>query len=186
VRAQVMNASHYEDLKLVITGAGGPGDDDLGHVTPQMLSSAGVGEVDGDNLGVSGLDLSGRVGDQEPGIIAISETEEPGDELSTQYGMTDALPVTGPPAGKGGLPIKLGGGPGKVIVKAVRPGSRVANAGLAVGDRVISVDGRKVTAPVQAQAALSGPIGSVVMLEVEHDGERFNVVVQRERVLAGD
>jgi hypothetical protein len=186
VKAQVMNASHYEGLKLVITGSGGPGfgQDDLGYVTPEMLASS-IGSPAPDNLGVTGgYDLSGQVGDEDPGIIAITETEERGDSLMTEYGMADALPVTGPPRGKGGLPVKLGGGPGKVIVKSVQPGSRVANAGLSVGDRIVAVDGVKVGSPAQARNAIAGPIGSVVMLEVVHDGERVNVVVQRVRVSA--
>jgi S1-C subfamily serine protease len=124
------------------------------------------------------------VGDEDPGIIAITETEERGDALMTEYGLADELPVTGPPSGKGGLPIKIGGGPGKVIVKSVQPGSRVAQAGLSVGDRIVSVDGVAVTSPAQARNAIAGPIGSVVMIEVVDKGERVNVVVQRVRVLA--
>jgi len=185
VRAQVMSASYIEGLKLVISGAGGPGGggEDLGFVTPEMLAGA-TGEPGPDNLGVTGYDLSGEVGDQEPGIIAITETEERDESQMSEYGLVDVLPVTGPPSGKGGLPIKLGGGPGKVVVKSVQPGSRVAQAGLAAGDRIVAVDGVKVSSPAQARNAISGPVGSVVMLEVDHGGERVNVVVQRVRVLA--
>jgi hypothetical protein len=182
MRAQVLNASHYEGLKLVVTGSGGPlqGEDDLGYVTPQMLASATGGPLP-EPPPAPLLEP----GDGDPGIIAITETEELGDSTMTQYGLTDQLPVTGPPSGKGGLPIKIGGSPGKVIVKSVQPGSRVANAGLKAGDRIVSVDGAKVSNPEQARRAISGPIGTVVMIGVIHKGERVNVVVQRVRVLAG-
>jgi C-terminal processing protease CtpA/Prc len=49
------------------------------------------------------------------------------------------------------------------------------------GHRILAIDGEQVNGPNQARQALAGPIGSVVMLEVEYKGERFTVVVQREK-----
>jgi C-terminal processing protease CtpA/Prc len=92
--------------------------------------------------------------------------------------------VTGPPSGKGGLPISVGGGPGRVVVTGVTPGTSVAVAGLSNGDRIVEIDGKRIKGPDDARKAISGLIGSVVMLKVESEGEIFTIVVQRERVRA--
>lgn len=116
----------------------------------------------------------------------------PGDytenSFTTQYGSADQLVVTGPPPGRGGLPIELGPAKKKrgARVTGIRPGSQIAAAGLGVGDVIVSVDGKKVSGPAQARQAIEGAIGSVVMLEVESEGETFTVVVQRVRVSAND
>ena len=91
--------------------------------------------------------------------------------------------MTGSPSGPGGLPISFGtGAAGAVIVKSVQPGSQVAAAGLMAGDRLVAVDGAPVKSVAQAKAAIAGRMGTVVMIEVVHQGEHLNVVVQRVRV----
>lgn len=94
----------------------------------------------------------------------------------------DSLPVTGPPPGRGGLPIGLGGKGSKVTITFVEPGSQVAAAGLAKGQKLRSIDGNPVRGTAQAKEAIGGAIGSVVMLEVEDSDGLFTVVVQRVRV----
>ena len=114
-----------------------------------------------------------------------NDSDSAGDTYSTRFGEAGSLQVTGPPPGKGGLPIELAGGKGGVTVTSVAPNSRVGIAGLTRGSRIIAVDGKKVTSPAQAKSALSGPIGSVILLEVSDtaDGEEsFTIVVQREKV----
>ncbi len=114
--------------------------------------------------------------------IALSEPSPSVGISGSEYGSVDRLPVTGPPPGKGGLPIQVGGGPGKVVVRSVSAGSRVAVAGLEEGDRILSVDGKKVRTPAQARKAISGPIGSVMMLGIAHGKEKVTLVVQRVRI----
>jgi protocatechuate 3,4-dioxygenase beta subunit len=95
---------------------------------------------------------------------------------------SDTLPVTGPPVGRGSLPISLGGSGGKVVITNVSPGSHAEAAGLAKGQKLRAIDGKPVGSASQAKQALGGPIGTVVMLEVEDEEGPFNVVVQRVRV----
>jgi S1-C subfamily serine protease len=102
--------------------------------------------------------------------------------VHTQFGEADRLPVTDTPPGKGSLPISIGGGPGKIIVTHIRPGSRVAMAGLSKGDRIIAINNRKMSGPASTRRALEGPIGSVVTITIESHGEQFTVIVQRVRI----
>jgi len=160
-----------EEIKLVSadgTGAPPPGPAPE-FVTPEMLEATRI-PAPADHAGADNL-----------GVIAITETLDPGTR-STEYGLVDQLPVTGPVPGRGGLPVEIGGGPGKVVIKSVAAGSQVAAAGLRAGDRLVAIDGRKVETPAQARDAIGGAIGSVVMLEVRSDGESLNIVVQRVRV----
>ncbi|MFO8072112.1 MAG: carboxypeptidase regulatory-like domain-containing protein [Polyangia bacterium] len=121
-------------------------------------------------------------GNEGSRAIALSEPSPSAAGMDSEYGSVDRLPVTGPPPGKGGLPIQIGGGPGKVVVRNVSAGSHVAVAGLEEGDRILTVDGKKVRTPAQARKAISGPIGSVVMLGIAHGKEKVTLVVQRVRI----
>ncbi len=116
------------------------------------------------------------------GMIAITNTEDRLGSVNSEYGRADRLVVTGPPAGKGGLPITLRGSRGKVFVKSVQPGTLAAGSGLAAGDRIIAVDNVKVTGPAHAQKAIAGKIGSVMVIDVMHGGEHLSIVIQRVRV----
>lgn len=64
---------------------------------------------------------------------------------------------------------------GRVEVAEVQPGSPADRAGVRVGDRLLAVDGRKVTRrPVtEVVAALRGGKGTDVALELERDGRRW-------------
>ncbi len=117
------------------------------------------------------------------GMIAITHTEDNLGSVNSEYGQADRLVVTGPPSGKGGLPITLRGSRGKVFVKSVQPGTLVAGAGLAVGDRIIAVDNVKISGPAHALKAIAGRIGSVVVIDVMHNGEHLSIVIQRVRIL---
>jgi hypothetical protein len=191
IRAQVIGATAAEEVKLVlgppIARPATEGGDTV--IEPPLIEPTSFGgeeyagaETDDDTSGGDSL-----------GVVAITRTEDDGagDSLGTtagtsysaEFGQTDQLTVTGSPSGPGGLPITLGAGPsGGVIVRSVQPGSQVAGAGLAAGDRIVAVDGAPVNSVAQAKAAIAGRMGTVVMIEVVHQGEHLNVVVQRVRV----
>ncbi len=169
-RAQVIDADYEEEIKLVLGG-------------DREMTAQGFFETEAikkTTFEPNGLSLPSP----PDNLGTTGETLETSSENSfhTRFGQVDQLEVTGPPPGKGGLPITLGGGIDRVIVKSIRPGSRVANAGLSKGDRIIAIDNKKVTGPTSARQAIKGPIGSVVMLKVDSNGELFTVVVQRVRV----
>jgi protocatechuate 3,4-dioxygenase beta subunit len=111
-----------------------------------------------------------------------SADEEDRSTINTRFGEAEKLPVTDTPPGKGSLPISIGGVPGNIIVTHIRPGSRVAMAGLSKGDRIVAINNRKMLGPAAARRALSGPIGSVVTMTIKNKGEQFTVIVQRVRV----
>jgi large repetitive protein len=196
IRAQVVGATSAAEITLVL---GQPiarvttiGNDTI--IEPQaggpQLVEPGAGSPFGEGEGETAAAEDGS-GDSL-GVVAITQREESpdapgggtaGSSYSAEYGQTDRLTVTGPSAsGPGGLPIAVSNGKGGVFVRAVQPGSEVAGAGLVAGDRIIAVDGAPVKNAQQAKAAIAGRVGTVVMLEVVHEGERLNVVVQRVRV----
>ena len=198
-RVQIAGASYKEKIKLVVGKTSGSINNN-NFISPGSLGKSPwmdnpIDFAEADNLNIiekpnlsepnDGPDLQApdlQVPDLQVPDLQTPDFQAPNEvHAYNTYGEIDSLPVTGPPPGKGGLPITLGGGPGNVIVKHVSPGSRVALAGLLKGHRILAIDGEKVKGPNQARQALSGPIGSVVMLEVEHEGERFTVVVQREK-----
>ncbi|MCP4604842.1 MAG: hypothetical protein GY847_30705 [Proteobacteria bacterium] len=177
-RAQVGSAHFDEEIKLVLTSGN---DKNSEFVTPESFAeSLGTpkpieAQYHADNLGTTE-----PIGQTEQEHSPMPEAT---DSFETEFGRVETLPVTGPPSGKGGLPITIGGGSGRAVVKRVQSGSRVAVAGLSEGDRIVAVDGKKIAGPAAARKAIAGPIGSVVMLKIESgDGEIFNVVVQRVRV----
>lgn len=176
-RAQVLDADYKHEIRMVLdpspTEGGGSGP---AIIYPQGNSPTSFDETSSlgagpDNLGVTGKEASGG----EP--LVSNETP-----IHTQFGEVDELAVTGPPPGRGGIPISLSGASGKVTVTRVTPGSRVDEAGLTRGSRLLTINGEKITGVQQARRALQGPIGSVVMIEVAQGDELFTVVVQRERV----
>jgi membrane-associated protease RseP (regulator of RpoE activity) len=175
LKAQVGSASWEREITLVLGAPIATQGPDVPLREPE-LTGAGSGFV-ADRLPMPGGDSG-----EPSGFIAISRGTEEGATVGTEYGPADMLTVTGPPSGKGGLPITVGGGNGSVVVKSVQPGSLVAGAGLRAGDRILTIDGAPVKSPAQARQAIEGRIGTVVMLEVFHDGEVVNVVVQRVRV----
>ena len=172
ILAQVGTASCREEITLVLGGeAQGP-------VSLREPSFVEPGDLPPALPMVDVDDTEGAGG----GVIAISHGEDASEAIQTDYGQADRLIVTGPPSGKGGLPIQLGGGPGNVFVRSVSSGSLVEGAGLARGDRILTVDGTRVKSPAHARSAISGRIGTVVVLEVDQGGEFVNIVVQRVRV----
>jgi hypothetical protein len=208
--AVTLHADHEEDIMLVVNGSSAASEpsDRLAYVSPvDDQGSHYRGESDQlrtDNLGTTGglpapgnyagpvtLGATGPLAQTVPPVTAAPAQPPAGpadnaasrqdNTQSTPYGEAEELPVTAPPAGKGGLPISLGGKGGKVIVTKVRPGSRVERAGLTKGSRLLSVNGKRVKSPSDANRAIRGTIGTVVMLEVEENGESFTIVVQRER-----
>lgn len=68
-------------------------------------------------------------------------------------------------------------GAGGAIVRDVRPGSPAANAGLLVGDRIVSVDGTVILDPGDLFAAvIVHRPGSIVEIEFTRDGQPIRVL----------
>jgi S1-C subfamily serine protease len=77
------------------------------------------------------------------------------------------------------LGLTTAAGASGVEVAGVVPGGPAANAGLEVGDRVVSVDGRPVAEPGDVIDALDGrEPGESVTVEVERGGERERIEVE--------
>lgn len=67
--------------------------------------------------------------------------------------------------GAPGLGLTLAAGPGgAVVLEAVEPGSPAARAGLRPGERLVAVDGVRVSHPADAAALMEGPEGEPVGL----------------------
>ncbi|MEZ4405782.1 MAG: carboxypeptidase regulatory-like domain-containing protein [Polyangiales bacterium] len=73
------------------------------------------------------------------------------------------------------------GGGRDVVVRAVNDGSTAERAGLRAGDRVVSVGGEEVESVADATRRLEGPLGDLVVMEVEREGVRRTVRFNRER-----
>ncbi len=169
--ARFAEAYHGDTIKLILQeGTPGP----TGY--PVVADNRGYGPTDSlGEIPIGGMNTPTVIvpDSQSGGVITTVETP---------YGQADQLTVTGPPPGKGGLPIKLGGGPGKVIVTHVATGSEVAAAGLNKGHRIVAIDDKKVTSPAAARKAISGKIGTIVMLRVSTTEGPLVIVVQRVRI----
>jgi putative serine protease PepD len=77
------------------------------------------------------------------------------------------------------LGLTTAGGPSGVEVQAVEPGGPAAGSGLEPGDRIVTVDGRRVTAPGDVSDALEGhEPGDTLAIEIERDGRRERIDVE--------
>ena len=84
--------------------------------------------------------------------------------------------------GQSALGLRLAAGRGRaVLVATVTPGSVAAQAGVEQGDRVLAVDGIRVSADNLAEVAalLEGPAGTEVSLLLQRGRRRFEVVIPR-------
>ncbi|MFI9061233.1 S41 family peptidase [Streptomyces sp. NPDC053429] len=75
---------------------------------------------------------------------------------------------------------------GRIEVDRVQPDSPAARAGLRAGDRLLSVDGRRVTglSVTEVVAMLRGEAGTPVVLGLNRDGADLTETVRRERMSA--
>lgn len=91
-----------------------------------------------------------------------------------------------PMPGSIGVIAKREGATGRVIVIDVPSGGAGARAGLEKGDEILSVDGVSVYKMTRQEftAAVRGPIGSKVTLEVFRDGMKQPIVVERAEIRA--
>jgi serine protease Do len=84
---------------------------------------------------------------------------------------------------RGYLGVTLGSGrrPEGTVVTSVAPGSPAAMAGLAPGDRIVSIDGRAVRdAHALSRAVEMVPIGQEMTLVVERQGKKFEAKFRTE------
>jgi hypothetical protein len=82
----------------------------------------------------------------------------------------------------GGVAISLEDGSAGVTISGVTAGSEAERAGLAVGDRLLSVDGQSVTSVKDAQGRLFGPVADDVLVELSRGDKKQKLRVSRERV----
>lgn len=70
---------------------------------------------------------------------------------------------------------------GRVVIVEVPSGGAGARAGLEVGDEIIAVDDRMVASmsPNEFRAAVRGPVGSSVNVDVLRDGLRKRLRIER-------
>jgi S1-C subfamily serine protease len=73
------------------------------------------------------------------------------------------------------------GGTG-VRIASVASGSEAERAGLLPGDRLLTVDGQRVTSAKEARARLSGPAAEDMVIELLRGQERQKLRLVRERV----
>ncbi len=68
-----------------------------------------------------------------------------------------------------------------MYVKETPADHAASRAGLEPGDEIVAVDGKDVRkmSPAEVRAALRGPVGTKVKLEVERGGARREVLVER-------
>ena len=64
---------------------------------------------------------------------------------------------------------------GALSIAKIEADTDAARAGLQVGDRIISVDGRNLTGQRQLLAYLSGQFGRVVPIVIERGGQRYTI-----------
>ena len=104
-----------------------------------------------------------------PGATPLAHAGEP------RPSATSPSPLSGLPWM--GVGMDRGSDLGVRVEQVVR-GSPAERAGLKVGDRIVAVDGGRVTAPAQVTRAVSGhKIGESVSLGVERTGNAFNAAV---------
>jgi len=77
---------------------------------------------------------------------------------------------------------------GQMLIGSVQPGSPASGAGIAAGDRLVSVSGRVLVAESLAAVAdvLRGDPGTTVTLELERDGSIFTVALTRSAFASDD
>lgn len=109
------------------------------------------------------------------GLIALASMAAPLHGRIEQSAADDPASPTASPLPRRAGPIGVGleGRPGgSLVVTSVAPRSAAEASGLAVGDRIASIDGRAVAAPAElAEALAARSVGDRIRLGIERDGE---------------
>jgi membrane-associated protease RseP (regulator of RpoE activity) len=104
------------------------------------------------------------------------------DRVRIAIGAADADPTleSSPPAGVA-VSLDDRGGAG-VRVVSVANGSEAERAGLVAGDRIVAVDGQRISSAKEARARLSGPAGDDVLVEIVREKENRKLRLPREKL----
>jgi C-terminal processing protease CtpA/Prc len=75
---------------------------------------------------------------------------------------------------------------GRLFIRSIPPGQGAANAGLAVDDEILLIDGREVRTMSEEdiRRAVRGDVGSTMVLTIERGGTRREIKLQRSPLLA--
>jgi membrane-associated protease RseP (regulator of RpoE activity) len=97
------------------------------------------------------------------------------------WGLCALLAACGPPTWAGGIHALLAWSERAVRVTEVPASGPSARAGLRAGDVILAIDGKPVAGLTsrEVQRLLTGEVGSTVELEIERDGRRERVRVER-------
>lgn len=98
------------------------------------------------------------------------------DEAALAFLLADQVPEDDTTCFVRGLIGFHSSGNGDVVVTSVTPGSAAEDAGLRIGDKILSEDGRTIGSP--EDFAIAG-IGEPAQLEIERDGEILTIDVVR-------
>ncbi len=132
--------------------------DIFGRVYKEIVSNY-VDEVDPEKFMRSGID--GMLGTLDPYTVYMAGKEEDDIDLLThgQYG---------------GVGISIGVRDGQIIVLAPTEGYSAYKQGVKTGDRIIEVDGMKITGthPDSVRFKVRGEPGTTVKMKVEREGEK--------------
>jgi hypothetical protein len=104
------------------------------------------------------------------------------DRVRIAIGAADADPtLESSPAAGVAVSLDDRGGTG-VRVVSVANGSEAERAGFVAGDRIVAVDGQRISSAKEARARLSGPAGDDVLVEIVREKENRKLRLPREKL----
>jgi len=120
------------------------------------------------------------------GVIPLTVRRSGTERVLTLRVTDDRRAMTEPGRLLPGLGFDLATWSAATLIQAVPPQSAGARAGLRVGDRVMSVDGRPVVNMSDFVSMVSGAPGRDISIEVERSGARLRIVAAVARVTEQD
>jgi hypothetical protein len=153
-----------------------------GKLPPGVVLTNARGEFRIDDLGAGDVILEAYAPDVGRGR-ATSIRVEPGRTTNrVRITMSRGESPASDSLSTGGVAISLDDASGAVSISSVTAGSEAERAGLAVGDRILSVDGQAVSTSKEAQSRLFGPVADDVLVELSRGDTKRKLRVAREQV----